>query len=545
MIVLLAIGVFLRIWNLNHVPVSLFGDEIDAGLQSYSILTTGNDYMGNPFPVMFRSFAEYRLPFLLYLNIPFIKIFGLNEWGVRIGSVLLGLISVYGMFLLSKELFGKRVAVIAALLLLYSPWHLIFARQANDPAMLMPFVLFGTLFFIKGSKEYKFLLYSAVTWGLGIYSYATLSLFMPLFVLFLFIFYFDKLKGLGIKKLAFAAFLGLLVISPYLNESFKGSTTRRISNITLISQEEREMLVSEGRMWARGIWRKAFYNKYTVVGEKLFNNYTQAFSASFLFSDGDPNPRHSVGGFGQMYQFEIITVFIGICVSVAALKRRERKNHIIFFFWLVVAPLPSILTEGGGTHAPRLILMLPPLIIFSAMGIDFLLRLKKPLLGKVFMIFFTVFIIFSVSRFMHSFFVIWPNESWRFWHYGFSQTINYVKSVDSEYQKIYFNNTYEPMLKQFLFYYKYDMNLFQKQFTGDVHIENLEEGFDGFSLGDRYFFGDLKKPIEQLAKPGYLIIASGEKDVTNPHIFENSNLKLLDVTTSPYMDKIFYVYTEN
>jgi hypothetical protein len=201
------------------------------------------------------------------------------------------------------------------------------------------------------------------------------------------------------------------------------------------------------------------------------------------------------------------------------------------------------LTQGGGAHSSRLILMLPPLILFSSLGIDFVLDIKKPLVRTFLTILLLVLAIFNVSRFMHKYFVIWPNESWRFWQYGFKETLSYVKSVDADYQKIYFNNTYEPMLPRFLFYYEYDMNKFHKEFKGDVHIENLEEGLDGFSLSEKYYFGDLKKPIERLAKPGVLVVASGEKDVTNPLIFENSNLKLLEVITSPYMDSIFYVFS--
>ena len=90
----------------ESMAVSLFGDEIDVGLQAYSILTTGNDYLGNRLPVLFHSFSEYRLPMHLYLSVPFIKLFGLNEVGVRTTSVLMGYLSLIFFYLLIRKIYG-------------------------------------------------------------------------------------------------------------------------------------------------------------------------------------------------------------------------------------------------------------------------------------------------------------------------------------------------------------------------------------------------------------------------------------------------------
>src|SRR3990170_1059323 len=102
-------GILLRLWQINKVPVSLFGDEIDVGLQANSILTTGKDYLGNTLPVMFHSFSEYRLPLQLYMDVPSIGLFGLNEIGVRVPAVVMGFLSIFALYLLVNELFGRRL----------------------------------------------------------------------------------------------------------------------------------------------------------------------------------------------------------------------------------------------------------------------------------------------------------------------------------------------------------------------------------------------------------------------------------------------------
>src|SRR3989344_5374942 len=116
---LLVIGIFLRVWQVGKIPISLFGDEIDVGLQANSILTTGKDYLGNRMPVLFHSFSEYRLPLQLYLDVPFVKLFGLNEVGVRAVSVLFGFLSLIFFYLLIKEFSNKKLATVATLFMLF------------------------------------------------------------------------------------------------------------------------------------------------------------------------------------------------------------------------------------------------------------------------------------------------------------------------------------------------------------------------------------------------------------------------------------------
>lgn len=520
-IIVFAVGIFLRLWQLNRVPISLFGDEIDVGLQGNSILTTGKDYFGNKFPLMFHSFAEYRLPMQLYLAAPFIKVFGLNELGVRGPAVLMGLLSVFSFYLLTKELFGKKVAVISSLFLLFSPWHFNFSRQANDAGILLPFVILGTYFFLKGRRDFKYLVISTVLFSLSIYTYAISTLFVPLFVIGLTVLFRKEIFKYGIKKLAFIGILGLLILGPYINWSVRGKTTKRISDISAIPKSEVVAEVENARKFVGGIPGKLFYNKATVIVTRLFENYTQAFSPAFLFARGDANTRNSVDEFGQMYHLDAILTLIGLCLVIYGLmaKKGNEKEFWILVLWLILAPIPSAFTKGGGAHASRLILMLPPLILLSSLGFESLMGIKKSFLRKAVLAITILIMVFEVTRFMNHYFVVWPVKNWRLWQYGFKETIEFVKSQDKNYQKIYLNSTYEPMLPRFLFYYKYEMASFQKEFEKDTFDKQIVPGMDGFKLGEKYYFGDLKKPIENLADPNILVVASAEKDATNPEIF--------------------------
>lgn len=549
LLIIIILGAALRLYRLNEVPIALFGDEIDVGLHAKSILTTGKDYLGNSYPAFFQSFAEYRLPVQLYVAVPFVKIFGLNAWGVRLPSVLFGVIAIITFYLLVKELFDRKITLIATLFLSISPWHLQFSRQSNDSTFLLPFIFLATWLFIKGLKNYKMLVLSSVVFALSFYSYAISAVFVPLFVLALLLIYRINVLRFGIRKLVFVAVISLFFLLPFINAMLGNAATHRISYLS-VSKNDQEVTANNGNVGGNVSLTLLAGFLDNPIADSLINiskNYLDAFSLNFLFSHGDPNPRHSIYDFAGMYIFDFVMIVVGIVVWLRLISGavvKNRKSYLLFIVWLLLAPIPSALTKDGASHAARLILIFPALILFSAVGFSALLSNSRRL-SKILVIFFTFFMLATITRYLYAYYVIWPRDSWRFWHYGFEETIKFVKEIDRDYEKIYFNNTYEPMLPRFLFWYDYDMETFQKQFSGDQHIEEIKPGFDGFVLGEKYYFGDIKKPVENLTKKGRLIVASAEKDISNPLIFDKPELRLLNTFYSPDDLPIFYVFTGN
>lgn len=101
---LLFFGFFIRLYHLEKVPPSLFSDEVDLGYQAYSFLKTRRDYFGNPWPISFHSFADFRAPFYIWSACGTILLFGLNEWGVRLPAVIFGCLGILFFFFLIKEI---------------------------------------------------------------------------------------------------------------------------------------------------------------------------------------------------------------------------------------------------------------------------------------------------------------------------------------------------------------------------------------------------------------------------------------------------------
>ena len=128
---LLSVGLFL--YKMNVSPPALNADEVTNAYDAYSILKTGKDQYGNFMPLRFKSFGDYKLPLLTYLAIPFIKIFGLTETGIRMVNFPFVLFFPMVVFLLTQELFNKKnISLLAAFLSAFAPGLQLLGRQGSE-----------------------------------------------------------------------------------------------------------------------------------------------------------------------------------------------------------------------------------------------------------------------------------------------------------------------------------------------------------------------------------------------------------------------------
>src|SRR3989304_7656015 len=107
-IIVLLIPLSLRLYQLGSLPTSLFGDEVDVGYHAWSLATTLRDYRGNFLPTYIQSLSEARAPLLMYLTAPFVGLFGPSNFSVRLPSALMGVASLYLVYLVTNLLFCKK-----------------------------------------------------------------------------------------------------------------------------------------------------------------------------------------------------------------------------------------------------------------------------------------------------------------------------------------------------------------------------------------------------------------------------------------------------
>lgn len=549
---------FLRLWQLNKVPVSLFGDEVDVGYQAYSILKTGRDYYGNFLPIHFHSLAEWRTPLYLYSAVPSVAVFGISPYGVRLPAAVFGILGVLALYLLVKELFGsEKLALVAAAVLALSPWHIQYSRAGFEVTQLIFFLLMGLCLFFKGLKNGKWLWLSGVCFALTPWVYSTAKLFTPLLLLFLLIVYWKNLFKLSKKYLIYTVMGLALVGGPIAYSTVFGGGSQRFDYIGIFTDPviESEIGTARGQdAHARGetgtglnptLVDRIVHNKFTFVGDKLIRNYLQPFSFDFLFNNGDPNPRHSIHEMGELYKIEAVTLVVGVVIFFAS-KNYEKRTKLLIGFLILAGIIPAALTRDGGNHATRLILILPSLVILVSVGILDGLKLFGKYKRLATIIYLGLFVICFIF-YQHNYWVHNPTYSERWWHAGYEQSIKYVKENQSKYDKVVITTAAEPPWVFFAAFYEYDPVSWQKNFPigNDVTVNGLGK----VSHIDKFYFGSFSGGLYDWGSQldNKTLYVASEKEVKVNLIAEPDrtpgNLKLLKSVAYPSGEPAFYIFT--
>ncbi len=496
------LGLILRIVFLDIAPPGFNADEAALGYNAYSLIKTGKDEWGISFPMVFKSFSDYKPGLYVYLDIPFVAILGLNEFAVRLPSILLGSTSIILIYLLSKELFKKESAALSsAFLLSISPWHLHFSRGAWEANVATFFILLGVLTFIKSFKKSFFLWISAVAFISAMYTYQSARLVVPTLVFFLVIFCWRELL---VKKNIKVIIFALILLIPLIFILPTSAGLARFKGVSMFSDLGPLNRINELRGQDQdpsSYSAKFFHNKIQSYANSFFIHYLDHFSFDFLFLTGGSLKRNKEPDMGELYIFEIITIVSGLYFLIRHQQNisfgKKLSNTRLVFIWLIIAPLASSLTYQT-PDAHRAHNMLVPLGLISGLGLGILLenirRFNK--LARYIGLGLAILIIgFSMAIYFDKYYNHLPKEYPLEWEYGFSQVIPYVMNIQDKYQKIVITDRYDQPYVLLLFYSKYDPIKYQglEKVIGDNKF-----GFSTINSFEKYEFRPIAK--EEISK---------------------------------------------
>lgn len=489
-LMIIAVAAILRLWQLGNVPPSPDWDEAALGYNAYSIMLTGRDEYGTSFPITLRSFDDYKPALYAYLVIPFIKIFGLEVFAVRLPSAIFGMLTVIATYLLVKELFTKNIALIAAGLLAISPWHLQFSRIAFESNVGTALNIFSILFFIKGIKNHRLLILSALFAGLSLHVYQSEKVFLPIIFTALFFIFKTEILAIPKKYIVSSLFVGIILVLPlifYLTT--QSEALLRAKGVSFFSDQTPFLARTVGKLEAdnmnKDILGLVLDNRRITYATAALSGYISHFDINWLFLTGD-EARHHAPNIGLLYIFELPLVLIGIYTLVFG--RFNIKAKLLIFSWILIVPLPASITSGV-PHAVRTLNFLPTWQIFSAVGLLTSIsaisnyKFKYPIFTFSFLIF-----TFNFLYFLNQYFIQQNYFSSQVWQYGYEETVGEIKKIEARFDKIIVTN--KPHLDQsymfFLFYLKYPPVLYQNE---------AKDASGGFR--ENHFFGKFEfRPID-------------------------------------------------
>lgn len=462
---LVLIGGILRFWGNTANPSELNIDEVSIGYNAYSILKTGKDEYGTFMPLSFKSVGDFKPPVLIYLTVPSIALFGLNEFAMRFPVALISTFGIVIIYLLAKKLTSNQTyALVATVLYSISPWIIYYSRYGVEAMIATVFLCTG-FYFMLGFMErfsWKLGIFAGFFIVLSMYTYHSNRLFVPLFILFI-IFYHFKLFINNWKKLLVPVMCtGVLLLPLLFNTIFGGDATRAQSTfITRDIELQRNILLLDHN--------ELSHNQLTDLGLVIqhgVRKYLNYFTPEFLFLNGLGMTMINTYGLGVLYLFELPFLLFGIYLFLT----KDIKNKWFIIMWILLGILPAALTQNE-QHPLRTLLIAPAFILLSAIGgVELFKHIKKKYRTIVVGVFLT-FVLWNVIYFYSIFTVQFPMQKDENFMYGSKEATLYALEHQDEYDEIIFDpvrGREGPQVVSIphmyiLFYSAYDPVLYQNE----------------------------------------------------------------------------------
>jgi len=488
----LLVGFLLRAWNVGNYPPLLW-DEAALGYNAYSILRTGKDEYGKFFPVIFKSFGDYKPGLYVYLTVPFIAIFGLNELAVRLPSVIFGSLLPLGLFLLVREIFeDEKLALLTAAAMAFLPWGIHFSRGAWEVNVMTTLLTFGSYLFIKsvkaltssrvnGLKNKRGLLTvhcSLLTFLFALWAYQGAKMMVPAILGGLLLIFFKVIimnydlkkerKEIYLKFILHTSYFILFSVLWYF-KTFSGPMANRLKVMSLLSykqpQSEIIRVLTEDNSVGKNLHYYVFHNEYLFYLRSFSNRYFNYFSPKFLAFESDwSNSRHSAPYIGIIGHINFILLVLGLLFF---LSKRHKLSGYFLLYWLMVAPIPAALSRDiiSGVRALPMIAPIAFFIGYGLINIKYkILDIKYKKLKILKLLVLPGIVFFLIVGFFYwcdLYFVHMVKRSPKEWLYGYKEAINFILKKRVYTINIFFTDFYGQPYIYYLFYSRYDPKKFQ------------------------------------------------------------------------------------
>jgi len=368
---ILLIAAATRLAGLTDAPPGINHDEAGNGYDAYSILKTGKDRWGQSWPIVLEGFgrADWRGALYAYLVMPFHALVGPEELilSTRLPAALLGVLTIVGLYCAVSRLSDRPTGLWAAFFLALSPWHLQISRFGHESSLTPAMTIVAVTFLAYARRppstaltnpmapsapglRMPHLLSAAMLFALSLYSYPSMRVFTPLFVIAAAVIFRRDILGAWKSDrdratLLIAAAAGIVVAVPMIW-------------LTITAWD---------KVMGRAEQVSVFHQSASVVEALLTfgKHYVAHFGPRWLILSGDPYFVQWPGACGVLNHGVAIMFVAGLYVMFRSW--RQNRTYRLLLAWLMLYPLAASLTLDA-PHTLRSACGLPVFEWLAAIG---------------------------------------------------------------------------------------------------------------------------------------------------------------------------------
>jgi 4-amino-4-deoxy-L-arabinose transferase-like glycosyltransferase len=347
------LAAFLRFYQLGVYPRILDGDEGLMGLFAQSTLS---GHYANPF-ALWENFGALYLQAINFI----FGIFGKTPFALRFLPALSGTLAVPALYLLARQIGGKRVAAIGSFMLAISHTHIHFSRIASvgyiHSTWLVPLELYLLLSGLEKKKSWRTAAGGALL-GIHFSVYLTSQIILGMIIVFVLITFLLMRKWFIPVVRQVAAFFGglAIMILPELFYIFKNPS------------EFFNRLSQDGTFQSGWLEQTMALTGQSSV-QVLAGRVLHAFLSLFYY----PAKDFYGSSIPMLTLFTAVFFLIGL---VIALRRVRSPGFLLLngYFWAPVLAI-GIFSVPPSADSYRMLIVLPPALLLAGMAIDETLEL--------------------------------------------------------------------------------------------------------------------------------------------------------------------------